>query len=391
MGVGGTYQNVMRIDIYRKIGDIDQSVWDAAVGSDQIIKSHRFLSAVEHSNINGCKYWYLLMRENGCVLANASIFSMGFWLDVLAPEIIKRVSEEIRRLVPNFLRTKVVGCGTPLATCSSGFAIAEGKRYQEIVALLMSKILEIASQESADCIVFKEFALKEVEGIDGLLTGNGFMRLDSLPTTFIDVRWNTFDEYLVSLRKKYRLFIKNDLKKLESRGLSTEISEDFGNYGSELWTLYMNVYKKAEVKFEQLTPEFFEQVSKYLKGEARVLLIRQNGKIVAFELILEDDTLLRPMYLGIDYRSNPETHLYFNSIYQIIRHGIEKGKRSIELGQTSYYPKLKVGARVEPLYLYIKFSKPFVQRLLGGPLRFMFPKRKFALKDVFKTETREKK
>jgi predicted N-acyltransferase len=376
----------MELKVFRSIDEIDSDFWDSVLPDDEIIKTHRFLKAVEHSNINNCKFWYVIFFKNAKVIANASLFSMDFYLDVIAPEFIKNICNNLRKVFPKFLRLKLLGCGTPVATCTNGISISENSYFKEVVTLLTKLILQIAKKEETHCILYKEYNQQESKAFDILLS-MGFIKLHSLPTSFVDIYWKSWDEYFKNLRKKYRLFIKNDRIKLDSPKVTIEICEDFGAHADELWALYMNVYRKAEVKFEQLTPQFFKNINNYLKGESSVILIKLDNKIIAFELIIEDKSILRPLYLGLDYKMNEGLSLYFNSISQIIKHGIERNKKTIELGQTSYYPKLKVGARIEPLYFYIKFKNPLLQYLLKYPLKLLFPERTFKTKNIFKDQS----
>ena len=80
------------------------------------------------------------------------------------------------------------------------------------------------------------------------------------------------------------------------------------------------------------------------------------------------------MYLGIDYEHNEEYRLYFNMLYRIIKLGIELNKKTIELGQTCYYPKLKLGSRLKSLFMYIKFRNPILHKLFSPFMNGMFPK-----------------
>lgn len=376
----------MESKIYQNIDDIDSNLWDSLIPLNEIVKTHRFLRAVEHSNLKGCRYWYILFFERGNAVANAALFSMDFYLDVIAPSFVKAICSNVRKVAPSFLRVKLMGCGTPVATCANGIGVSERVHLEKVISSLTQTIFQIAKQEKAHCILYKEYTEQENKAFD-ILQSDGFIKLPSLPTSFVDISWSSFDEYLKSLKKKYRLLAKNELAKLNTSRISITTCENFECYADELWTLYMNVYKKAEVKFEQLTPDFFRNIALNLKGESRVILIKLDGKIVGFELIVEDEVTLRPLYLGIDYVANKNYSIYFNSIYQIIKHGIERKKKVIELGQTSYYPKLKVGARVEPLYLSLKFKSPVAQYLLKYPLRAIFPERNYMPKNVFKNQT----
>lgn len=375
--------------MYNSIEEIEGNLWDSVVLEDQLVKTHRFLNAVERANLKHCRFRYLLFFEAGELVANASLFSMDFYLDTLAAGFIKKIFGQTKRFFPNFLKVKLVGCGTPIATCTNGIGIKKIEHLKDVVCVLSRTISQIASEERAHCMVFKEYNAEETRVLD-ILQGNGFTKFHSLPTSFIDIHWSSFQEYLHSLKKKYRLQAKNDLLKLEPSEITVEVCENFGPYADTLWTLYLNVYEKAEVKFEKLTPEFFRNIAEHLHGESRALLIKLNNRVIAFELILEDRETLRPLYLGIDYDFIADYSLYFNSIYQILSHGIERKKKTIELGQTSYYPKLKVGAKMEPLFLYLKFRSSFAKLFFEPFMRLMLPERTVESKDVFNAGFRRK-
>jgi len=375
----------IRVKVLKSINEIEEHLWDAVVSKDSILKTHRFLNAVEHSGINDCRFRYFIFLENDIIVANASLFSMTFCLDIIAPTYIKKTCDRLRRFFPNFFKVKLLGCGNPVATCTNGISVLEARHYEKVIKALSGEMYAIARQEDSHCILFKEFNNYEARIFD-LFLKKEFIRVPSLPTSFIDVYWKSFDEYVGSMRKRYRALLRKDLVKVHDQRITVEVLNDFGDYANDLWALYMNVYVKAEVKFEQLTPDFFKNINKYMPNECKVLLIKLHDQILSFELVIEDTSTLRPLYLGLNYEMNEMYSLYFNNIYQIIKYGIERNKSSIELGQTSYYPKLKAGARVEPLYLYINFCNPVLRPIFNHVARLLFPVRQYESKNIFKNK-----
>ena len=373
----------MKVKIFKSIDDIDSGLWDSLLSEDEILKSYNFLKATEHSCLSECNFWYLLFYDGDILAAHAAFFTIYSNIEEASSTGVKNLFNKIREVFPGFMRVKYLGCGTPVATCSNVISISAPYYREEVLSLMVRNAKEIASIEKANAILFRDFSKEEAEVLNAM-TDSGFLRISTLPTSFVDVKWKSFEEYMGSFKKKYRYNMKKNISKLDENDIYIEVCSEFEQYAEDICKLYANVYDKANTKFEKLNPSFFANISKYLAGRSQVLLFRRKDEIIGFELIVEDKNILRPLYLGIDYRFNENCGLYFNLIYRILGFGIERGKKLVELGQTTYYPKLSVGARVEPLYMYIRFINPILHALLRKPLSYLFPERVFAPKDVFK-------
>ena len=105
----------MEVKIYNSITEIEESKWDEIVGRNRIICTHRFLEAVEKSNINDCKYFYPVVYDNDKIIAHACAYSISMELDYLPEGIAKKIINLIRKIWKNFLIIKLVECGTPIA------------------------------------------------------------------------------------------------------------------------------------------------------------------------------------------------------------------------------------------------------------------------------------
>lgn len=57
--------------------------------------------------------------------------------------------------------------------------------------------------------------------------------------------------------------------------------------------------------------------------------------------------------------------LYLANIFRIVREAEKRGKRIIEFGQTSYYPKSLSGAVVENIYYGFWSDRPFYRMLIN--------------------------
>lgn len=81
------------------------------------------------------------------------------------------------------------------------------------------------------------------------------------------------------------------------------------------------------------------------------------------ELVFEDEEKLIPLYLGIKYKADDTKVLYLNTIFRTVKEAERKNKAYVDLGQTSYYPKVMSGALVENIY-YGFWAKGSLMRFL---------------------------
>ncbi len=59
-------------------------------------------------------------------------------------------------------------------------------------------------------------------------------------------------------------------------------------------------------------------------------------------------------------------------------------KRNIEMGVTTYLIKKNMGAKVIPLYMYMKHTNKFLSKIITNLFRIMNPKIKNTTKKIFK-------
>jgi hypothetical protein len=104
---------------------------------------------------------------------------------------------------------------------------------------------------------------------------------------------------------------------------------------------------------------------------------------VGFTLYLRGDTVLVPSYIGIDYACNDEAALVFNAYYDWVRTGIALGVPVMELGLTTYESKLRLGAEIERLGIFMRARRPWLTPPLAAAYRWMTPRQTRIRHEVF--------
>ncbi len=379
----------MEVKIYNSITEIPEQKWDEIVGRNRIICTHRFLEAIEKSNINDCIYFYPVIYEKDKIVAHACVYSITTDLDVLATGITKKIILLVRIVWKNFLKIKFVECGTPIAlgnTISFSDKIDKGNAL-DLIANSMEKI---AKENGIGIILIRDFYDNEITFFDRLIIKK-YKRVFNLPNTLLKVHWKSFNEYIGELRSHYRNEIRKNIEIAKSKKLVIEVQTNFSDLSERLQILWKNVYDNAkEYRREILTKEFFINLSTYLKGEAKVILIKKEMDIIGFALLLSDTDILKFMYTGLDYNFNKECAVYFNSIYQVINQAISEKKIEIDVGMSTYLPKINVGADMVNLFMYIKHINKYLNPIIINLFDIMNPKTTIKIYKVFKQNTENK-
>ncbi len=93
---------------------------------------------------------------------------------------------------------------------------------------------------------------------------------------------------------------------------------------------------------------------------------------MAHALIVLDGATLRWLFFGRE-EGGSRDGAFFLAIAQIIEFGIAKGVAQIEMGLTTYSSKTDFGARMVPLWMFIRVRAVLIGRLLTALLRLFNP------------------
>ncbi len=182
----------------------------------------------------------------------------------------------------------------------------------------------------------------------------GFTKGNTLPSCVMDIKWSSFDEYLLGLRSHYRYRFKKALKKTE--GISAELLS--GEFDQRLYNLYEQVYERSAYKLEKLSIDFFR------KAKADIAVFVESGKPIAFVQYRVVDSKMLFLFGGLEYSQNQKYNLYQNMLLFLVKAAIEAGCTSLDLGQTAEEIKCKLGASLKEKQLYVHHSNRLINWLV---------------------------
>ena len=332
------------------VNDITLSDWEDIFGKS-IIKSQRFFISIEKSDFQQITIYYLQIFEHGTVVAIVPCFS--YEIDILnltTSPMVMAVVKKIRKVYIDFFKIRAFVTGTYASSCEHfiEYKTTLSAEKRQIVFDLVRKQLKNKCRQTKSKFVFiKDIRGRNIDSIKKIL-GHDFYFFSSFPTNVIPVLCS--HKYPEMLKSKYRKRFQ-DSQKAFNENFMWEISTDFANQTLLFTELYNNVLNKAENKFEYLNLTIFDNLNMLFSSYSFLLIAKDKlGEVRLMTLILEDAKSLIPLYMGIKYKTDDTRVLYITALGRMVEEAEIRHKDYVDLGQTSYYPKVLSGAFVEDIY-----------------------------------------
>ncbi len=345
---GQAYRTV----VLTSIRDIDAVRWDELAGAASVVRSHAYLDAVEQAGINDCRYYYpVVYNQHDELVAHACVYTISTDFAQLLPRRVQGLVTRVRRWWPRFLSVRITECASPLVA-GHAISIRDGEDRRALLTELDNAISGIARSARSGLIVIRDFVAAEREGADALLE-RGYALRQNMPLARIRVRWKSYDEYLASMRARYRKDVKRRLQRAAEHGQTVRTLRDFGQH-AETWAAQSQVVLARAQRFkrERLQPAYYANMDRKLGERSLMLVACREERMVAHGMVLTDAENTIATFFGRE-AGRPSAE-WFSLMNEVIKLGIERQSRYIHLGLGSYDAKALVGADIEPLFLYCR-------------------------------------
>lgn len=358
---------MMEITTYYSIRNLNQEAWDEIVPHGSIFQTYNALVFFEEKGLDEYPPVYFVCKNSsGRIIAHTVAYVIKTDLLIFSKGILKKIVNKIRNVFPNFLYLTILEHGCPM---SPGKPLAmhpelDFKRFIEVLSIAMRKE---AKTRCIQLMLLRDFYESDSHHFQ-ILYSNGFKKLSNLPTTTLNIRWGNFEDYLKSMRSRYRAKYKRGQKLARTSGLTVEIVDEFSELSEQLARQWKNVNDLAkEYTREQITPTFYKHINTGFNNKCRLLKIFRGEDMVAHAIISFDDVVLRWLFFGRE-EAGTKDGAYFIAIKNIIQYAIDHKVDYIEMGLTSYSTKTDFGAQMIPLWMFLKCRNKILNSIV--PLFF---------------------
>jgi hypothetical protein len=343
------------------------SAWSACFAGHR--QDHRYYAIVEDTIRQDFEYGYFVLENsNGNAQAVQPFFLLDQDLLGGAGAFASRLAGGLRKVFPRFLvlRTLMVGC-------AAGEGHLDGDHNGKatwVAQCLHAALVQYARHADASLIVMKEFPSAYRPAM-ACMSSDGYARVPSFPMTRLRLEgYGDFDSYMAAaMSKNARKSLRRNLRRAQSTGpIELQVINDVTPIIEEVYPLYLQVYDRAQLRFEKLTPDYLARLGREMPEKARFFIWRKDGRAVAFAVTMVSGDTLYDMYLGMQYPLALNLHLYFHTFRDVISWAIAQRLKWYCSTPLGYDPKLQLGCDLLPLDLYVRHRSPianfFMKRLM---------------------------
>lgn len=368
---GGAPGATLRLRHYRSIGELDGGEWDrlfAGRGSFD----RKGLELLERSFCgnpapeDNWEFDYLLVRDGQDRILVAGFLTTALWKDdMLAPAAVSEQVEEQRRLLPDYLTSRVTCCGSLLTEGEHLYIDHTAADWKAALELFVKELYALQNARQSDHIILRDFPAIHPE-LDTLLADLGFFRSRMPDAYSIDsLDWRDAREFYNRSSKRNRSHLRQKVLPFKKH-FNVELirSSDWEEEIQHWYRLYLNVKERSlELNSFTLPLQLFRQLARSEEWEKIQLTLTGPGECgqapCCVVFCCRSGHTYIPMLIGLDYRWNREFGIYRQTLYQILLRAKKVGMQTIRLGFTAGIEKQKLGAIARPAYAYIHSNDGF--------------------------------
>jgi hypothetical protein len=369
--------------VFRDIGEVAPAEWDSLLGPDDLQQSHAFVRLCQRSGVEDADYWHLIFSQGGRPCGVASLCRMFVSLDLLSNDLPRGLVGAVRRSWPGFLRVPVLFCGLPVSFGQPCLEIAPWADVPGVCRALAETMDRVGRETGAALLCLKEFDQQAADRL-GPLAEQGYFRAPSLPSCSLPLPWGSFAEYLRAMTAGYRRQVRATLAAREEGGLRVRRLDEFSPEGGTVFTLYEQVIRRARFRLETLNRAFIDGLDADLGGRSRALFLECGGQPLAVAVLLFTPGAATFLLAGIDYAAPPRLQVYPNLVLEVVAEALRERAPRLEMGQTSWALKSRLGAAESPRFLFLRCPHPLRHALLRRAAGFLFPKQPYPRRRVFR-------
>jgi hypothetical protein len=367
-----------------RIDYIDPARWDAVTRDSSIFLRRDVLRVIEEHGPDNIQPRYAIIFRDGrpaAVLAAQVVTLTGDRLrrDPAVAKanprggMIRRLLAPAARTMSSGLRERMVVAGNLLSWGFHGIAFAPGEDSAPLWPGVAEALYRIRRAErltgQADFAMVKDLTPQQA-GIE-ILRRFCYRAMETEPNMVLtlDPAWRDYEGYLAALDTDYRRKVRQQVKKLSAAGCTVERLDDLGAHEQRLQELYLSVQGNASVRLVTMRPTYLRELARAAGENFRCTVIRRGADVIGFVTTVRDGETAIGYYIGFDRAAAAEgLPIYLQLLHATIANAIEWRCTRLSLGRTALEPKAGLGARPEPMSVWVRHRVPAFNWLLRGLL-----------------------
>ncbi|MFT5779624.1 MAG: hypothetical protein ACI837_002583 [Crocinitomicaceae bacterium] len=382
---------VSRREIYYSAESINTEDWNTVAQDRNIYLSLDYLVALEDAMNSNMDFFYSISyAENGTPLV-VSAFQLVQFIDKRRAysKQLCMLSEHLHKKIMNVFTINVLVCGNVFSDGENGFLWGniDSQDAVEEVAIVVEELKKNKKiNDKASVTLFKEFGPTSVDYSDQLIESKyrDFM-MDVNMVLKIHAGWKTFEDYLFSMKTKFRTRAKSVYKNSSNLIIKDFSTEDIRTNSERIDTLFGNVVEKSDFSYGRLSANAFANFKEKLNNRFSFKAFMFDNDIVGFSTSFMNGNKLEANFVGLDYEYNTKLSVYQRILYDYVEQALNVNSKELHLGRTAEQIKSSIGALPMNMKLYARHRKGVTNLLLKPIIQSISPS-EFELRPPFKSD-----
>lgn len=354
------------------INYLDATHWDAVTANNSLFFKPSYLRVLEQAGPDNLRQRYALIFRGRTPVAAVAAQSVSVSLSRVSP---KPRNGKVARPLEK-VHEKMLVCGNLLSWGMHGIAFAPREDSSLLWPAVAEALYRLRRADKlfgdTDLVMVKDIPDAHKDGATAL-SRFSYRQLETEPNMVLDIspKWLNYDNYLQGLTSRYRKHAKQVHKDVESAGYQVELLRDaneVARHAESLHELYLQTHRNARVRLVTLSPAFLPTLAEVLGADLRCTVVRRDEQLLGFVITVRDGETAIGYYIGFDRTINAETPIYFRLLQTVVDDAIQFGCRRLSLGRTALEPKARLGARPDPLRIWIRHRIPMLNVVVRGLL-----------------------
>jgi hypothetical protein len=354
--------------------------WDLAAEHGGFFLRRDILRAIETHGAENVIHRYAVIYRDARPMAVMVAQVVSITGRHLRPEkknekgnLLKLALRPAAKIATSNVRERLLVAGNLFSWGFDGIAFAPGGDPAEIWPGVAEALYRIRRAErllgQTNLVMVKDVTARQT-GLEALRRFS-YRPLETEPNMVLEIpgAWRTYDDYLAALDAKYRRNARDQMKKLADAGCALEPLTDLTTHGKRLHDLYLAVHSHAPVRLVTLREGYFAALATAAGNDFRCTVARRGTEILGFITTIRDGNTAIGYYIGFDREAAAAgLPLYLRLLHATVADAITWRCQRLSLGRTALEPKAGLGAKPEPMSVWLHHRVPTLNWLLRGLL-----------------------
>jgi predicted N-acyltransferase len=385
----GEKKPIWNFALFHSVDEIKKEDWNAVLKDSNLYLSLNYLEGVEKSLSHKMKFCYSITYDE----KEVPVLIQSFQIVQFEDKRRNHTNTFLNHLKGRFRNnngytTDILVCGNVFSDGENGLVWCKDANQEYLMKSASEVAKKVAKSNGhgikISLILFKEFWPKSIH-VSKFLSDSGYQEfcIDVNMVLKIHSQWTSMDDYLGSMKTKYRTRAKSVFKKSKDIEIKSLDQDEILENKDRIQELFNNVQEKSEFQMGTILSESFAKCKDMLGSKFLLKGAFYQGELIGFSTSFVNGDNLEANYVGMDYQHNKNFAVYQYLLYDLVKESITLNLKELQLGRTSELVKSSLGAQPVNMKLYGKHKSKITNIVVKAILRKISPA-KFELRKPFK-------